>query len=160
MSTNKHPITGIAYGLIACQNLDDDVLHTLLYEKGKDLSYEAACREETARQCDEFNAALDTVSQYTGSQHLVDDLRDEFEPDLNNFEPQIEEPIIEGEYQGVHYHTTWLGGAQMLWVFESPHIEPCRPCSPCAPGAGDLDNPEPNGMLTYSVPPEWRERDE
>ena len=158
MVTNKHPITGIAYGIIACQNLDYDVVYTLLYEKGKDLSYEQACQEETAQQRKEFDSAIEELRRWVNDETLAS-VAELFEPDLNNFEPQIEEPIVEGEYQGVKYHTTWLGGAQMLWVLESPHIEPCRPCSPCAPGAGDLDNPEPNGMLTYSVPPDWRERD-
>lgn len=155
MVTNKHPTTGIAYGVIACQSLDDDLLHFLLYEKGKDLSYEAACQEEIGRQEDAYHEMLASMDpEYVDCMDPAD-----FEPNLDNFDPQIEEPIVEGEYQGVHYRTTWLGGAQLLWIFESPFTEECQPCSPCVPGAGNLDNPDPGGMETYSVPADWRRQE-
>ena len=43
---------------------------------------------------------------------------------------QIDEPIIEGECEGVKYRTSWLGGALHFFIFESPVIAKCRPCSP------------------------------
>jgi hypothetical protein len=160
MTTNQHPTTGIAYGIIACNSLDPDVLHELLYVKGKDLSYDEACKEEEARQRAEFDEAVTTIQQYV-STAIAQELREEFEPNLDSFEPMIDEPIIEGECGGVSYRTTWLGGAQLLWVFESPRIANFLVCSPCVPGAADLDNPRDLGdmagsVLGYDVPPGWR----
>ena len=35
----------------------------------------------------------------------------------------------------------WLGGAPLIWVFESPYVTYCKGCSPCIPCAGDLEHP-------------------
>lgn len=153
---NTNPNTGTRYGIIACANLDDDVLQTLLYTHGKDLSYEEALKNERDSQEAGFNTALDEAAKFTHAQHLIDQLRAEFAPDLDDFDPTIDEPIIEGTHQGVHYRTTWIGGAQMLWIFSSPHVGGFKECSPCVPGAADLDNPQPGGVIGYDVPCDWR----
>lgn len=156
MIPNINPETGVHFGIIACNSLDGDMLHTLLYEKGKDLSYAEAVEEEKARQFAEFIAAKDVIDRY-GTHSGI-----EFWPDLNNFDPQIEEPVIEGTHEGVHYRTTWLGGAQLLFIFDSPHRVLATPCSPCVPNAGDLDHVAlteealAGAVLTYDVPADWR----
>lgn len=47
----------------------------------------------------------------------------------------------------------------ILFIFKSPRIVACRFCSPCVPGAGDLDNPDPNGVQTYALPEAFLAKD-
>lgn len=147
---------GIRYTMYRLDQIDSDLVDTLLYQKGKDLSYEDAVAGERARQqaawedeCESLSAA----AQEAGTDCVLDD----FEPDLDGFEPCIDEPVIEGEHEGVHYRTTWLGGAQMLWVFKSPILGHFALCSPCVPGACDGGSPTPraDGFCGYAVPPTW-----
>lgn len=152
--TNTHEVTGIPYGIISCNSLDQEWMHELLFVHGKDLSYAAALQEEEDRQRAEFDAALEVVNTYGVWSNI--DNQPEFRANLDNFEPCIDEPIVEGECEGVKYRTTWLGGAQMLWVFESPHVGRFAQCSPCVPGAADLDSPDEDGIEGYDVPPDWR----
>jgi hypothetical protein len=87
---------------------------------------------------------------------------------------QIDEPIIEGEYEGVKYRISWLGGAPLLWIIEGPVGFANSLCSPCVPGAADLDSgfeytdipvdeihAQHDGYLCYVVPADWlRKEDE
>lgn len=57
---------------------------------------------------------------------------------------------------GVEYITTTLGGAILFIIVDSPHTGRYSKCSPCVPNAGDLEEPDSNGILTYDVPPEWK----
>lgn len=143
---------GIRYTMYSLDQIDSDLVETLLYTHGKDLSYEEAVAAETARQRAEYDDALETLARYVGVDHVPP-----FEPALDSFEPCIDEPIIEGVYEGVHYRTSWLGGAQMLWVFKSPIIGHFALCSPCVPGAcdGGLPTPRADGFMGYAVPPDW-----
>jgi len=38
-----------------------------------------------------------------------------------------------------------------IWVEKSPYYTLCSFCSPCAPGAGDLDEPNQDGVKTYCL---------
>lgn len=151
---------GIRYTLFSCNSIDSDVLHELLYTHGKDLSYETAEKEEIAQQRSIWEDECESKSvaaQEAGTDCVLDD----FETYLEDFEPQIEEPEIEGTYQDVHYRTTWLGGAQHLWVFKSPMLGHFDLCSPCVPGAcnGEQRNRRADGFLGYDVPPDWLYKD-
>ena len=77
--------------------------------------------------------------------------------DPNGYYYEQDEPLIEGNVCGVHYRSSWLGGALHFFIMESPHITDCaRFCSPCVPNAGDLDNMD--GTYTcYDVPANWRD---
>lgn len=144
--TNYNPETGIPYGVIACDSLDSDLVQELWYTHGKDLSYEAAVnefREEVRAELLESDPDLD-----------ANEIESEIESRLEWAELQIDEPTIEGEYEGVKYQISWLGGAPLLWVFWSPFVKPHAQCSPCVPGAGDLDSE--GDMLCYDVPDDWR----
>jgi hypothetical protein len=84
--------------------------------------------------------------------------------DLSLNEVDIDEPSYsyttgEGEDEEV-YHTSFLGGAPLIWVIKSPHVTRARPCSPCVPNAGDLDNLDEGGIECYDVNPEYRTSDE
>ena len=153
---NYNPESGVPYGVIACNSLESDLVDALWYTHGTDLSYEEAMRE--LREC---VAAQMRDEEENGECPVrsVDDFNDELDDIIEQRAEHIEidEPTIEGEYEGVQYHISWLGGAPLLWVFKSPHINPHAQCSPCVPGAGDLDSE--GDVLCYDVPDDWR-RDE
>lgn len=67
-----------------------------------------------------------------------------------------DEPVHEFEIDGVKGQTAWLGGALLVWVFESPHLTKAWLCSACVPNCGDLDSLDEDGEECYDVPPEWR----
>ena len=151
--TNTNIQTGIRFGVIACQNLDPDVVEDLWYGYGAvDLSYQAA-REELEETLKREGSALVDDGELD-----IDDLSDWVDRELEARSDyiQIDEPTIEGTYEGVKYQISWLGGAPLLFVFESPVISRARLCSPCVPNAGDLDNLDDDGVECYGVPAEWR----
>lgn len=176
---NTNLETGIRFGYISAHSLDPDLLNELTIYNGTDLSYEEAVSElrlevESAaenleEECriaiierggctdreyedlleKEIEAAYERLG-YSGREDYIE-TRIERESEFI----EIDEPIYEGEYEGVKYRTSWLGGAQNVWIFESPVIVKCDLCSPCVPNAGNLDCPNPDGYDTYGVPADW-----
>ena len=151
MAKNINPDTGVRYGVISTRNIDQDVLDTIL-QNGTDLSY-AEAEEETRRDVE--------ADVRAGRGILLDDVDMEVQARMENY--QSDEPVVrytltdDAGQTTLEVQTTWLGGAQLLWVFKSPYRTKARLCSPCVPGAGDLDNPDPEGVECYDVPPDWRE---
>ena len=178
---NTNPETGVPYGTIYMNSLDSDTANELWYTYGKDLSYAKALEElksDLEREAEniedesriavmeryeklsdrEYEAILENEVEcaylrlgYGDREAFV-----EGEMDCRGQNIYIDEPTIEGECEGVKYHISWLGGAPLLWVFESPYTGLYRRCSPCVPGAGDLNSPDEDGSLCYDVPPDWR----
>ena len=144
--TNHNPETSIPYGVIACDSLDSDLVNELWWYHGEDLSYKEALIELR----NEVNAEVEA------GELDEDDFDAELDHRAENI--QIDEPTIEGEYEGVKYQISWLGGAPLLWVFWSPFVNPHAQCSPCCPGAGDLDSE--GDVLCYDVPDSWRRSDD
>lgn len=147
---NRNPDTGVRYGYISANSLHPELVDELQFgPQAVDVSYKEACTELE-------DAIYHAVSPFLSSrqvQHLVDEAVEMFEHDCD-------EPVHEGEYEGVKYRTSWMGGALCVWVFHSSIVKNYRECSPCVPGAGDLDSPDLNGVPTYDVPEEWRWEDE
>lgn len=134
---NRHPETGIAYGVVSLNSLQSWVFEEFM-NHGKDLSFESAMEE-----FDSENPEAD------------DDERQDYIDSLH-----IEEPDYELTRDGMKLGLSYLGGAPLVWVFESPHTAEVRQCSPCVPGAGDLDNPCEGGMVAYTLPKVWFAREE
>jgi len=42
-----------------------------------------------------------------------------------------------------------------LMIIKSPYYTKAQYCSPCVPGAGNLDNPMPDGVKTYCLGADW-----
>lgn len=145
-NVNRHLTTGIAFGYIRADHIDPDMLNDLLYSHGTDVSYKEALAEHLAqeRRLHEGLQEGDHDDEDFDEDEATQAFADEY---------QCDEPIIEGEHEGVKYRTSWLGGAQHLWVFESPVLTKCRPCSLCVPGAGNLD--QVGDYLAYGVPASW-----
>lgn len=174
MTANINPDTGIAYGYISANSLHPDIVQEL-QDNGKDVYYEDAL--DDYQQDLSINPALqDEACEDAGTKRgdLDEDelraqalahIRDRWEGSKweqhfnDNYQP--DEPVHEGEKDGVKYRTSWLGGALNVWIFESPFTGRFQECSPCVPNAANLDYPEdrPNacGVLGYDVPPEWRD---
>lgn len=152
MTVNINPTTGIRYGVIALNDLDQDVVTDLLYGVGvTDVSSAEAAveaRKDATRR-----------AQYEGipEDERQDWIDEKVEREMEYLE--IGEPVFEGDLDGVKYRTFWLGGSHHLFILESPVIGTFRLCSPCVPNAADLSNPDPNGYEGYDVPADWRSND-
>ncbi len=143
MSVNVNPDTGIRFGIIANNNLNDWVYEEII-QTGTDIFWE--------------EAEADLRESLNAEGFAGDELEEEFEHRLESLSDNwyCDEPIHAFDIDGVKGHTTYLGGALMIWVFESPHTTTAKLCSPCVPNCGDLDNLDSNGEVCYDVPPEWR----
>jgi len=80
---------------------------------------------------------------------------------LNEFEPYYGEESIELDdyaepiswsYDRDGIKAEYSADGSWLFVFKSPVVVRCNYCSPCVPGAGDLDNPNPEGIEAYGLP--------
>lgn len=159
---NTHPDTGVRFGVIALNNLDSDLASDLLWgPQAKDLSYKAAYDEaqcQAAGQADEEAGERGFVHGSQDWDAYVEDRTDEL---MDQFSEtyHCEEPLIEGEYGGVEYRISWLGGAPLLWVIEGPIGTARSLCSPCVPNAADLDSDFSLGTdldyECYVVPRDW-----
>jgi len=129
---NANPETGIHYGVVFANSLDQELVFELLFgAQAVDHSF------STALECN-------------GIDKDDDEAVAEFAEDY-----QCDEPDIDGELDGVQYCTLWLGGALHFIIYKSPFVtHDCTPCSPCVPCAGDLDSPG-GGYTAYTVPDAW-----
>lgn len=144
---NVNPETNIAYGYIASSELDSDLVTELLFgSQATDESYYQAI-------ADEFGLTVEQV--------MANDFDDETDAKIADFVEtlQIDEPIVSGEYEGVEYSSSWLGGALNFFIFESPVItEKAEKASPCVQNAGILSRDMDGEVKSYSVPDDWFNR--
>lgn len=192
MTPNTNPETGIRYGVISGNNMDSDVLLDLMYgPHARDLSYEETLRQlrheaevEADAYEEEVKVAIAEEDYGLLSNDRYVERRIEQMWDARGYDSAedyveavverraealvIEEPEIEGEYEGVKYRISWLGGAPLVWVFEGPKGWARSLCSPCLPNAADLDSgfcsdkdantlkEQSNWHECYVVPFAWR----
>lgn len=136
---NTNHNTGIRFGTIYINQLDSDVAHELMFgNHARDLTY-AACLEELEA---ELRAKHEDEVEFQAA----------FEREVDVI--TCDEPTIEGIYEGVKYQVTWLGGAGLLIVMESPHTGMFALCSPCVPNACSIG--QEGDYEGYDVPKEWR----
>lgn len=166
MTANINVETGIAYGVVSGNSvpylLDD------IFSSGDSLTY-AAYKEELA---EDVSRALENVleNRARGAKDIVEGidideiveslldsgLNDQIEFDEEEHE-YSETVIVDGAEREVHYLQSFLGGAPLIWVTESPYLARAAGCSPCVPGAGDLDSiygPGDEGTFCYCIPPD------
>lgn len=161
MIVNTNLETGIRYGVIYLNSLNQDTADQLFFE-GVNVSEEEAYTEAEREILETIkNEIFEAVKDGEEPPYDEDDIDREVERRLERWgdQLQIDEPFIEGEHEGVKYQISWLGGAPMLWVLESPCCGKYKLCSPCVPNAGDLDSPSENGEVCYDVPIAWRQND-
>lgn len=191
-TSNVNPVSGIRYGVISGNSLDQDLLQDLLYgSDATDLDYEAAYDDARADAEAEFDrnlgeaeiAASETDANMTegereqfivdwlGHQGLVSYRESHIDGALEQFSEcyQGDEPNVEGEFDGVKYLISWLGGAPLVWIIEGPVGYADRLCSPCVPNAADLDSGYTlvdefsdghDGFPCYVAPRDWLEKED
>lgn len=195
MTSNCNTTTGIRFGYISGNSLDPATVEILMYgDQAKDVSYAnayaeakaeaetswASIVEEAGIAASEVDAGMNDkdresfIAKWIEEHHTgCADMEEFVDIELQAFsdQSQIDEPYIEGDFEGVKYGTSWLGGALNFFIFEGPvgYVE--RLCSPCVPNAGDLDsgfllrdefNDEQHGTDNecYVVPRDWLTKDE
>ena len=141
---NFNEVTGIRFGIISANSLHPEVIDQM--QQGKDLHYEEVRADLWAR--------VEGVCQGYMSDEDASDVADLAVENLaQNW--QDEEPIHAFDIDGVKGQTTWLGGALLVWVFESPVIDKFNLGSPCVPNAVIISSPNPDGFEGYGVPADW-----
>lgn len=151
---NTNPDTGIAYGYISAEALHPEVVDNLLYgAQARDHSYEEAVADIIDEAIKDFFAERGRLPDV--DEEL--DIREDAETEAGLIE--FNEPEITGQFDGVFYATSWLGGALHFWIFESPvTTDKAGRASPCVPGAGILDRLD-GSVTSYDVPADWRRGD-
>lgn len=175
--TNINQQTGVRYSCLYLNSLDGDLANDLWMnaenlseaeayaELKSEIERDAESIEEEVRiaiaerdyamlsndRCmeDEVEAAYNRLGYNDRDDYI--DTRLELESERI----QIEEPTLAGTCEGVRYEISWLGGAPLLWVLESPVISKARLCSPCCPNAGDLNSLDGDGYECYGIPADW-----
>jgi len=132
-AVNRNPETGVAYSIY---HINND-LHTSVWDDihrdGSDLSwleYEKELRVKAARLIDDLQSDMGFPLRAPTLEDVVEDFLEAAADDYIN-----DEPIYEGETDGIKWRTSWLGGAPHLIVLESPYYGVGQVCSPCVPNA-------------------------
>ena len=143
MTSNVNPKTGIAYGYISANALHPDTVDSLMFGNGCSMFRDISA-EEFEREYRREHGLRDNEELPCGA--------------FDCFEPY--ESDVEGICEGVHFASSWLGGALNFFIFESPCITgKARRASPCVPNAGILDTLD-GAVESYDVPADWRYNEE
>jgi hypothetical protein len=175
---------GVRFGVISFNALKDWCNEDLFYgNQARDLSWEAAVEELKAEAraaygnyLEQAHIAAAEVDHGMGEEdhgkflaQWFDEQGVEFDEDdfISDYVErnaeilQIDEPIIEGELDGVQYRISWLGGAPLVFLCGGLQGWGRELCSPCVPGAvqGDAGFSEVETddfcYPCYIVPKEW-----
>lgn len=143
---NVNPDTGVRYGVISSNSINQELLSDICM---------GGVDEHWMQHVDEITKQVRRSVE--DGDITEDDYDDELELMLEKAGDawSDDEPVYTFTKDGVNGRTTWLGGALLLWVFESPHIGQFKLCSPCVPNACDLNSPIEDGYDGYTVPESW-----
>ena len=130
MIPNMNSETGIRYGVVALDSLEDWVWDEFFHQ-GTNETQEAVAKEYNVENMPE----------------------DEQQAFWDNYYADEEEYSLETD--GMSLGLSYLGGAPLVYVFQSPHMTQARECSPCIPGAGNLDSQEVGSFDCYTLPQDW-----
>lgn len=140
---NINPETNIAYGYVTANQLDADIVDSIIQAQTKDLSLESYMADNLS--------AEDFAAWKEGN---PSDEAVEIEDEYSMFDTG--EQSFEAEYQGVKLLSSWLGGALHFFIVESPHVtDSANQASPCVPNAGILAKDMDGCVNAYSVPDDW-----
>ena len=121
--------TGIAYGVISPNALNQDVLNDISQE-GTDPNYEETKKsliQDISTLCDNYGINIDNID----IDNFIQEMADHYESSCDGtFDYSDKEYTL-------HNSADNFG----LYVIRSPYYTYCQKCSPCAPGAGDLNSP-------------------
>ena len=131
--TNIDKATGLRYGVIGV-----NAIGSAWYE-----SSEAVYPAKATRVCEECEGE----DEDERCERCRSDWNDE------RYEP---EPIAH-KYDDGTTQMMQSDGSPYVWVTRSPYYMLARFCSPCMPGAGNIDEPEDEGVPTYCPGHDWFE---
>lgn len=130
--SNIDKSNGIRYGVISCNTPNPEALDDV-YTNGRDLAWEEAIAD-LAKEHGEDSEALEQATERLG----------------DNWETQLGNLLYE---QDGYKLTGCLDND--LFVLKSRFYTFAQFCSPCVPGAGNLDNPCPDGPRSYCLGHDW-----
>ena len=140
---NIHPETNIAYGFVVANDLDPEIVHSILQAQTLNISLHSYMQDNlSASDFEEWKNGI--------SSDEVVEIEDAYHENCTD------EEIYESTYQNVKLRSSWLGGALHFFVLESPHItESAERASPCVPNAGILSKDMDGSIQSYTVPDDW-----
>lgn len=135
---------GLPCTYFSCNNLDPELVNEL-QQKGEDLNYSSALQEASFK------------AETAVENGCFDSYDEAYEQELAALEDWEDfEPVHIGEHEGIFYLTSWLGGALLLCVMDSPLRGKFAQCSPCLPGA--LDGDTPGDCEGFDIPESWKRK--
>jgi hypothetical protein len=140
--------TGIRYGVISQNSVSGDALNDLESDYGSPhcpkCGNEVSCTDPIPDEAKKWdNAEHECAEFFCASCHYV------FGSESAYPEEAIGQYLDDGEYKV----TSCLDNDLMVTL--SPYYTRAQFCSPCVPGAGNLDNPCPDGPKTYCLGHDW-----
>jgi hypothetical protein len=146
---NANPETGIRYGVVSLNSLEDWVFDEF-FQNGENLTANEAHKEAKAEFIEERRYAEGSL--LTAEARAIEEWEERGEQEFwDSWE--CDEATYELETEGMKLGLSTLGGAYNVWVFESPHTAEHGLCSPCCPNAGNIDTP--GSFQCYTLPAEW-----
>lgn len=140
---NINPTTQIPFGYVSANELDGDVVDSIMQAQTKNISLANFMQENLSES--DFK---DWENRITTDE--VDEIEEQY------MALDVEDEIYEAEYGGVKLLSSWLGGALHFFVLESTHItDVARKASPCVPNAGILSKDMDGSVRSYSIPDDW-----
>ncbi|WP_422451920.1 hypothetical protein [Endozoicomonas sp. ALC066] len=176
MASNINEETGVPYGYISASALDSELVDRLMQTEGFDISYVEAVIE-TVKSHTFAENVIESVKRYNqidledinwtgriGEDYVIAcgimEIEEDYPSSLGLYGKvehiEVYEPTVTGVFEGVHYLSSWMGGALHFFISQSPVTTDCaRRASPCVPGAGILDTLD-GDYTSYDVPADWR----
>jgi hypothetical protein len=159
---NVNEKTGVACGFISANSLDTEIVMDLTMGFNVD-NFRNISEDQAVAEIAESYRNRIRDNEDEADICRVEDMSDDEIFDMLQESGQVgyedlvcETPIVSGVYEGVHYMSSWLGGALHFFIMESPVITgKAGRASPCVPGAGILDDLS-GGVVAYDVPLDWR----
>ncbi len=154
-STNIDLETGIRYGIVSMNSLDEWAWQTM--QGGDDLDfieYRESVRDDMSSAIERVLEEHGLIQRNYGADNFADDIVDNLE--FDNYESNGD--CVRYELKDDLYHLQTTSDGQ-LFVFKSPYYTQAQFCSPCVPGAGNLDCPCESGPKTYCLDASWFDDD-
>lgn len=162
MTANINPKTGIAYGYVAANDLDPELVDTML-TNGVNLTYKQALADHLAKA---RRSHEDMTDGGAPEDYEFPGFDEEAETEKFNETYEMGEDIVEGvvtasigdsDPAGVYYCSSWMGGALHFFIYESPvRTRFGKRASPCVPNACILPPDVEQGSVEgYDVPDDW-----
>ena len=148
--SNIDPITGFRYGVISVHSISGDAW-------GDAEPIYPLPEGEVVVECEECETEY-RVSAVFGEKVTCPECRHDQrvgDEEFEDYDHGLTEPI-DYDFKDPDYDIHWLGESFMdLMVTRSSYFTRARFCSPCMPGAGSLHSPDPDGIETLCLGPDW-----